>query len=338
MNTELNKKIFFYFLYFYISIVLTIAHANYVEQGITFQSRYSDHVQVITGIARKPYNTRILQAITVELFTRAISNIINFEKNYGLFKKTFEFAYSIIYFIGLFFMFVFFEKILVFFGDIFIARYLVIFLAALYAFVFKQIYNSTSELELAFFSISFYCIMKNVKFFSLIVLLLLATLNRNTSIFIILFYILWNFRNINDLFSKDTQKSRLNFILNIFGLSAIWICIMIILSQLFQGGGWDTTPLEHLKHNLFSSSAFDVWFKTLIILWPVIVSVINEWNTVDSKYRVLVIGWGIPYFLLYLLMARCNEVRIWLPFYLVCAPYLMAFFGRMLKQVPPKLM
>ena len=310
-------------LFLTLSIIITTIHIYNIDIP-AHQSQIVLHNQILSKTAQKPYNERILQPLLVESAIKLI-HVLGINVSYNL---IFLVTYALIKVISIFLSFLFLEKIFSFFGSKLFALIGVLYFAAIYPLTFNfYYYQPTSILELALYIISIYLILRNTHFMLLCGILFLAVLNRNTAVFVVLYYFLWNAESLYHACAyRDFRKLYV-----IIGKSAalffIWLLTLKYIACMYPGSDWVFYPLHYLKYNFLEKTALRVWFFSLILAWPVIISVIIEWKTIQPRYRILAL-WGAPYCAVYLLMAQCDEVRYWLPLYVVYAPFLAATFSK----------
>jgi hypothetical protein len=116
---------------------------------------------------------------------------------------------------------------------------------------------------LAFFCAGIWCVVTNRLLFFYLVFMV-ATLNRETSCFLILFYIVWNYCQL-----RGIAHARRTIALNAAVLSVLWVAIKIVPTHMFHGHSFavsGVSPVEHIfVHNL----------RTLLKpqQWPVLASI-----------------------------------------------------------------
>jgi hypothetical protein len=328
-TAEISSRWIPYALYSVLALILTAFHVYRVDLP-NVQQQFELHSQIIAGTAQRPYNLRVLQPLIVDAVLKSaagVSPVTPAQNN-----RIFVAGYACIRFLSIFLGLFFAEKIFRFFGEAVFARRAALFLAAVYPMTFFfYYYQPTSVLEFALFAVAFFIILKERSLLAVSFLLILATLNRNTSIFLVLYYALWSARDLPEWwaarkFLRVAQAFAIPAV-----LVGLWTVVLAVLNHFYHGTGWVGTPHDYLVYNFTGYTALKVWFFTGLLLWPAAASIVAEWHAVPSGYRALTLGWCIPYMGLHLCMAQCDEVRYWLPVYLACAPFFAVSWKRFNK-------
>lgn len=310
MNTK--QKIVTYLLYATLALSLTIVH-HFKIDVTQINNQVCLHLGILKNTAPQPYNLRVLQPWLVEGATK-IAAVVNID-----YFTAFVLGYGTIRFISLFATFCLADALFTVFGGVLFAKLAVLFLAAIYplSFLFYY-YQPTSILDLAFLTLGVLLIVKNKNLLLLAAVMLFAALNRNTSIFILVFYALWNFDTfVAAMKAKDKPKITA-YIAGCVILLVVWADIMYFLNLSYPSKTWSDTPASCIAYNLTHPRA---WIVSALILWPVIASFIFAWKQLSFKYKMLA-AWCAVYLALHLVMGRADEVRLFLPLYIASAPVL----------------
>lgn len=226
-------------------------------------------------------------------------------------------AYQIQYFIFTFLIFVFFHFYLMkWFNQKFCFLSVVLLASFLSAGNIPSLFQPSDTLNLLLFLIGVWLI-RSKKEIWLFPLIFVATFNRETSIFIIIFYFIINVKS---------QKIN-SFLIKIFGYSLIWaISLLITRLSIFSYRTYDFLQLIYnLKRIYYLPATYPLTnlFVFTLLLLVIMGFVIFNKNKINSLFlrRSL---WFIPIFLIiHLFFARLNEPRLFLPLMIVIIPLIL---------------
>ena len=178
---------------------------------------------------------------------------------------------------------------------------------------YRYFYQPTSVLDLAFFALGLGWVVGG-KHWRLVPLVALATANRNTSAFIAAVYAVYR---LDDLWSGD-RKALWRYLAVFGSLAGAWLGTVVLLESLYPATAWVNLPSEYLRYNARTPA---VWLLSGLVCWPLVVGGAVGWREVDHRLRRLVLVWVPFYVAVHFAMARADEVRYWLPLYLVVGPF-----------------
>ncbi len=190
---------------------------------------------------------------------------------------------------------------------------MVLFLSGIFALGYHGYhYQPSSVLDLALFTVALLAIVRD-RDPLLVPLMVVATLNRNTSIFILATYVLWHSPALRGGLRVGApgvdRQPRDGGRLGALGARD---------RALFPGDGWVGSPGGFLVYNL---SQWRVWLLSGVIALPLVTGVIYGWRRAPAPLRRAALV-AIPYVGLHLAMAKCEEVRYWLNLVVLLGPFL----------------
>lgn len=188
-----------------IGIILSYDYLKFIHLPYLYQA-YELHMEIISGEANSPYCYRVLIPWINEIMIRlldltfGINRISLFTLSYGV---TFLVIFNGIIFSFQRLMHIWFQREYTLIG-------MLLFGLALGTTFTNHVFQPWSYLELWLFVIAYRFVVIN-KFWSLVPLVIVASVNRSTGIFIPVLYAIYNFK-LTEFKSKDSLKVFLNFI------------------------------------------------------------------------------------------------------------------------------
>jgi hypothetical protein len=182
------------------------------------------HADVLAGTAPHPYNGRVLQPLVVEAVCDAVPDRLR--------ADVFTASYAGIRWVSIFTTLVAFELFLLAFVGLDPARLVVLFLSGIFALGYHGYhYQPSNVLDLALFTVALLAIVRR-RDPLLVPLMVLATLNRNTSIFILATYVLWHWPELR----SGIRSGRREWAVGL-GMAAAWGHSAVGIERLFPGQG-----------------------------------------------------------------------------------------------------
>jgi len=299
-----RNLIYWAIVYGTVAAALTAVHAWKVDvPRIEEQKRW--HADVLAGRAPRPYNARVLQPLVVEAACDAVPARLR--------DDVFTFSYSGIRFVSILATLVAFELFLLAFVALDPARLVVLFLSGIFALGYHGYhYQPSSVLDLALFTVALLAIVRG-RDPLLVPLMVVATLNRNTSIFILATYVLWH----GPALAGGIRGARREWAVSL-GMAAAWGLTTLGIERLFPGSGWVGSPGGFIVYNL---SQWRVWLLSGVVALPLVTGLIYGWRRAPSALRRIAFV-AVPYVGLHFAMAKCEEVRYWLNLVVLLGPFL----------------
>lgn len=296
-----------------VSAVIAYGYFNRVDRP-NFESRLELHNQIIAGTAPSPYRYRILVPFICEVLTKSLSVFVS-----G--KASFLLAYGIYDLLAIFFLLValfywlrtWFSADRALIGTLFVADTMPIALQDHY-------FQPWSLLEGGLFSTGLLAIYKQ-HYRLLVALVALASLNRETALFIPLAFLLTiDMKSLVNSRSKNERR----LILIFCGLCLIWAAVFWGL-RLSLGSASHIETIERLlAQNTTKGSLFHTFVNGGLFLggfWAFALlgfryapSFIKRVALVVPLYLLTVIVWGVWY-----------EVRLLMPLYPILMPLGLSF-------------
>ncbi|HUV38118.1 MAG TPA: hypothetical protein VMY39_00815 [Planctomycetota bacterium] len=310
----MRKLVYWMVVYGTLATILTFVHVYSVDR-VHYDSQEHEHGQILKGDSQRPYNIRVLQPLIVETVCAALPGVQR--------KYTFLGGYAAIRWISFLATFVAFEVFLCAYASRHVARLAVLFLAGITPLsYYGYFYQPTSVLDLCLFAVAMVIIAKGTHW-PLLPLVAVATLNRNTSVFIIGAYALWH---VSLLWNARAHRREIVTVgvicLLLFG---VWVGIICTTEALFPADTWVQGSGHYLRYNLVTGT---VWILGGITLLPLFACVAYGWRLVQTRVRTVSLL-AIPYLGLHYAMAQCDEVRYWLTLYVLLGPFLTASYDRL---------
>lgn len=313
--TEINKKMDFSAFIIIISVSAVIAYEYFSRvDRPNFESRIELHNQIIAGTAPSPYRYRVLVPLVGEFLTKAMTAVLSIHEAFLLSYAIYDLmAVFFILAILFFWLRTWFNREQAIIGVLFVASTMPIALQNHY-------FQPWSLLEAGLFSASLLAIHRQ-RYWLLVSLVALASLNRETAVFIPITYLLTiDLKSILKTRSIREWKPILLFI----GLFLIWAAIFFGL-RYFRGSA---THIETIKGLLarnisISSLNYTLVHTTLFLggFWAFAFlgfrfapGFIKRVVLIIPLYLVTVIVWGVWY-----------EVRLLMPLYPVLVPLGLSF-------------
>jgi hypothetical protein len=257
-----------------------------------YQAQLELHNQILQHLAPSPYQFRILQPwLVAGLLQVHLASV----------KTTFLFAYTAIRYASIFLALV---AVRIFAGEFLPADFSILgslLLAAVIPFTYSHYYYQPSSiLELACFAWGFVLVAKD-KWKSLGLLILVSTLNRETMVFLSLYYFLFHFSLAPKRLSRLVARSAMllgAWLIPFGGSRLLWPAPSSV-GTISQYISYNTThPLVLIEAGL----AFLPFF---------LVSLVNLKSKPANLLRCL---WAIPFWLiLCFLFGKMEETRLYLP-------------------------
>lgn len=307
MNGGRQRLLYWAVVYVSLAAALTTLHAWRVD--VPFREEQKRwHAEILAGTAPHPYNARILQPLAVEAACRMVPQKLR--------DDTFTAGYAGFRVASLLATFVAFELFLLSFPGLLrldVARLVVLFVASLYPLGFCGYhYQPTSPLDLALFTIGLLLIVRQRDPW-LLPLMLVATMNRNTSIFLLAVYLLWRWPELRGR-GRRVAATRLLAL----ALALAWGLTVLGIERSFPGQGWVSSPAEFVAFNL---GQWRVWGVLGIMAVPLLVALPCAWRRAPAELRRAALV-TLPYVALHVAMAKCDEARYWLNLYVLFGPFL----------------
>lgn len=312
LTNKIRFTIIHYCLLLSSSAVIAYGYFRGVDQP-NLAARLQLHNQILGAAAPSPYRYRILVPFTCE-FIKDVLSFFSFDIG-----KAFLFAYALYDFFSIFFLLVslfvwlriWFSSDQALIGSLFTASVIPIALR-------DHVFQPWSLLEVVFLQAAFICIFKR-SYFLLAFIIILASLNRETALFIPLAYLLTNF--------QDKKSDRLKLILNFGAYFILWFAVFFGL-RLLLGNAPHVETIEALMrrntttHNLLL--ALIHWSLFLGVFWILAIlgfqyapSFIKRLAGIIPLYLLVVLLWGVWY-----------EVRLLMPMYSIFIPLGLSYVFR----------
>ncbi len=296
-----------------LSVSMVLAYGYFTKIDLpNYELRFQLHSQIVAGDAPSPYRFRILVPFSIELLKNALDNYMSI-------KTSFLLSYAVYDLLSIFFLLasLFFwlrtwfnsEQGLI--GVLFIAGTMPIALQNHY-------FQPWSYLEVGFLSVALIAIHKN-RYWSLFFLVALASLNRETAIFIPLIFLIINI-NFANLKTTNVYKTILKFC----GLLVMWAaCFWGV--RYYQGSAPHIETIEGLllrnitKHSLLLTFVncgmfLGGWWIFAIMGFRNAPRFIKKVSLIAPFYLLIIIVWGVWY-----------EVRLLMPLYPILVPLGLSF-------------
>lgn len=292
-----------------LSVSVVIAYGYFTKVDlVNYKTRLELHNQILEGTAPSPYRYRILVPFVVEVFTKALSTVLpiraSFLLSYGIYDLLAVFFLLAMLFIWLRTWFN--EEALI--GVLFVAATIPIALQ-------DHNFQPWSLLEAGLFSAALLAIDKK-RFWLLVFIVTLATLNRETAVFIPLAYLVTIDRK-SDL--KTSSKKDWEPILLFSGLFLIWLAIFWGLRYMRGNALQIETFRELLARNTIKGSLFYAVVNGSLFLGGLWVFAILGYKNaplfikrialIIPLYLLTIMVWGVWY-----------EVRLLMPLYPILVP------------------
>ncbi len=273
------------------------------------------HQEIVSGLAPAPYQYRVLVPYTLEALIKPLSLLMPYRTAFKIIYVVYNFL-SIFSFLFVLYLFLrqFFTKALSLIGVLFVSSTMSIVLKNHY-------FQPWSFIESFFFSLSLLLIYKR-KYTILTVIIILASLNRATGIFIPLMYLL-----TSDIVIRINSKLKINYKpLITFGLYVLcWFLIFFGLRYFLPyaettqsiHGTW----LENINSENISKTFTNV-FLFFSIFW--IFSILGLKNAPKFIKKVSII---FPLYLIPItIFGVWYEVRLLMPLYAILAALALSYF------------
>ena len=300
-----------------VSAVIAFGYFNGVDKPY-YGRRLELHNQIIEGTALSPYRYRILVPFMAEFLTKAFSNVLSDRISFLLSYVIYDLL-AVFFLLEILFLWLrtWFSREHALIGILYIASTIPIALRNHY-------FQPWSLLEAGLFSAALIAIHQK-RYLLLVSLVMLASLNRETAVFIPLAFLLASLDVRNIL--KARGKVNWDTIL-IFGyLFLLWVVIFLGL-RYFRGNAPNTVTMkELLTRNMTEDSLFNMFVNGSLFFgsfWVFICLgfryapiLIKRIALIVPLYLIIVIVWGVWY-----------EVRLLIPLYPVFVPLGLSFIFR----------
>ncbi len=310
---DIEKKIDFSALILILSVSAVIAYGYYSRvDRPNYELRLELHNQIIAGTAPSPYRYRILVPIAAEFFTKALSVVLPIETAFLLSYATYDLLAVFFLLANLFFWLrTWFDREQALIGVLFVAGTMPIALQDHY-------FQPWSLLETGLFSAALLAIHRQ-RYWLLASLVALASLNRETAVFIPLAFLLTI--DMKSLLNRSRKWGKP--ILLFGGLFLIWAAVFLGL-RYFRGSASHIHTIEELLALNTKESLFYTFLKVSLFLgglWAFAFlgfryapSFIKRVALIIPLYLLTVIIWGV-----------WLEVRLLMPLYPVLVPLGLSF-------------
>lgn len=310
LNLE-NRSVIFIIL----TLSLTLSYLYYNEVILSEFSRSVElHSQILNNEAYSPYQYRILVPNLLNLFIVPISSMVSYNLAFKVISIIYFFSCITIYLSILYsFLSKFFDNFQSLFGIMIIGITIPLALRDHY-------YQPWTILEALFILISMILIEKD-KFVSLILILILATLNRETAVLIPLLYFfikVFSFSITNKEFNIE-YKNLSKFL----GLIFVWLVIFFGLRMLLPSNTDNITLASVWEFNTSKYGLFKAFINIsmfLGFLWIYLISGFKQSPDFIKKSSLI-----IPIYLLaVLLFGMWYEVRLLIILYPLFIPIILS--------------
>jgi hypothetical protein len=312
---DIEKKIDLSALILILSVSAVIAYGYFSRvDRQNYESRLELHNQIIAGTAPSPYRYRILVPIAGEFFTKALSVVLSIKAAFLLSYATYDLL-AVFFLLAILFFWLrtWFNREQALIGVLFVAGTMPIALQDHY-------FQPWSLLEAGLFSAALLAIHRQ-RYWLLASLVALASLNRETAVFIPLAFLLTiDMKSLLNTRSRNEWKPILLF----GGLFLIWAAVFWGL-RYFRGSASHIETIEGLlARNTTKGSLFYTFVNGSLFLgglWAFAFlgfryapSFIKRVALIIPLYLITVIVWGVWY-----------EVRLLMPLYPVLVPLGLSF-------------
>lgn len=286
----------------------------YIYLGLSLALCYLYHIKIVSGVdwnapnsinavasfeTAKPYQFRLLMPLLFKFFGPI----------YTLYGKYLYSAYNVV--IVLFVQMVFYKLLCVYFQDK--KRLLWLAPVILYPMLFNyvilnqsfQYYDFTAIL---FFTIGLYYIA-NEKFIPLLIIFLLAIINKETAGYLIFTYLLYNYKGV---FSKKV-------VINTFMLGIIFIGWKILLGYIFKDNPGDNFEIGFSENIRIAKELFSnrVLLKNFFLnfgglyIFAILLFVTGAWKKFPQRALLFMNLTIVPYYIFGIYITYITEVRVY---------------------------
>lgn len=296
-----------------VSAVIAYGYFNRVDRP-NFESRLELHNQIIAGTAPSPYRYRILVPFVGEVFTKALSVVLSVQASFLLAYAIYDLLAVSFLLVTLFFWLrTWFNREQALIGVLFVAGTMPIALQDHY-------FQPWSLLEAGFFSAALLAIHRQ-RYWLLVSLVALASLNRETALFIPLAFLLTiDMKGLLNTRNKNELKPIL-----LFGsLFLIWTAVFLGL-RYFLGSASHIETIEGLlARNISKGSLFYTFLNGSLFLGGLWVFAFFGFRY--APYFIKRVALIIPLYLLTVMVwGVWREVRLLMPLYPVLVPLGLSF-------------
>ena len=303
MNAKWRFLIFFFLC---CSAILAKFHGYTINLGELADKRELRHNIIVHEKGLSPWGYRIFHAYIIDWITNVV-----LEPSHDLYDIFRENIYIAFRGIEMFFTFIGFQLLMEKWLSPYRAFCATILFIGLHAPSFVHYwYQPSSPLDLCLWVWSIYLTMEG-RFRWLIPMILIGTLNRETSCFIIIFHFVLQYK-------REELRS---LILRCTSLSCIWLGVFILLrSQISVRGVSEHTELTTLLYKNLFHGPWVIYALSFVGGW-ILYPLMHFKNWPKDLQRIAYVF--IPYMVLILCFGRIREVRLLLP---LCIPFVPAFF------------
>lgn len=302
---------------FSVSAVIANVYFTRVERP-NLESRIELHSQIIEGKAPPPYRYRIFAPLIAEISTKALSVVCSYKVAFLLSYAMYDLL-AIIFMLVILFVWLknWFSKEQALIGVLFLAGTMSIALQ-------NHSYQPWSLLETGLFSAALLAIYSK-RYWMLAFLVMLASLNKETAIFIPLAFLL------TSLDIKSSLKTRMRIawkpIILFSAYLLEWAVIFLALRYFLGSVPYIHSIEELLAKNLASRSLFYAFVNGSLFLGGFWVFAILGYRYAPSFIRQVALM--IPFYLIVIAMwGVWYEVRLLMPLYPVLLPLGLSFVYR----------
>lgn len=314
INDNFDNGILYSFL---VSISLLISYFYFSQISYpAYSLRVELHQKIINGIAESPYKYRILVPFILEGFIKVFSSFLSLKVSFIFSYSLFESVLFFIFFKVLFdYLRLWFNKEQALLGILFVAFTMPI--------TFKDHYfQPWSYIEPIFYILALKYLYEK-KYLYFLVILILASLNRETSVFLVLLYLFTNPEIIYPIKFSHIMKAKSalkNFVL----ILALWLIIFYGIRYI-RGG------------SQYVQNLIQIWFQnaSLSNLWKMILQIVLFlgifWYFAVKGYRfsnefIKRATMILPFYILFILIFGIwREVRLLMPLYPILIPMGLSF-------------
>lgn len=297
-----------------VSAVIAYGYFNRVDRPY-FESRLELHNQIIAGTAPSPYRYRILVPFIGEALTQGLSVVLTVKSSFLLAYAIYDMlSISFLLLVLFFYLRTWFSKEQALIGVLFVAGTIPIALQDHY-------FQPWSLLEAGLFSVSLVAIHRKY-YWLLASLVVLASLNRETSLFIPVAFLLTI--DVRSLLLNMRSKHEWKPILLFTGLFFIWAAVFWGLRH-FLGSASHVETIEGLlARNTTRGSLFHTFANGILFLgvfWVFALMGFGHAPRLIKRVALIV----LPYLLTVAVWGVWYEVRLLMPLYPVLVPLGLSF-------------
>ncbi len=293
-------------LYLGLALLLTQLHGEWINMGPKVGKRAERHAQIISGAGEAPWVHRLVVPWAAELTGRVIAELGGLPK-----QRSVEIGYLVWRWVFTFGLFLLFHRYLGHWVPPPWPLLGTLLVVGLHGPSYVHYwFQPASSLDLLLW-VACAVLTLERRWLWIFPLILLGSLNRETSVFIVLIHgaLLWGREPLRPV------------ALRMAGLAVCWALPFLALRWLVPGAGWahGTSPWGMFLANLGSPG----WLLYAACFWGVLWALpLLSWRTLPQTLRALLVVL-LPYLALQLAFGRIREVRLLLPMALAFVPVLV---------------